>query len=164
MDTKTEINALLEELAARCPMGYVVAAHIGYAAPRLLFQTYPLRWTETYSKEGLAPRDPVLGWGMRNAGSARWDDLGLRADDPVMAQAASHDLRFGMVHATALEGARSISAAARNDRNFSDFEIAILAALFDRIHIVTGAIQVGDPETEAILHAKSIELTRVATG
>ena len=43
------------------PGGFFFALHIRFALPLLHYQTYPQGWTDRYTEEAYALRDPILG-------------------------------------------------------------------------------------------------------
>ncbi len=85
-------------------------------------------------------RDPVVRWAYENSGITRWSDLA--GDDPsgVLKAARQFGLGFGVVICLSGQGPaaqRSYGTFARSDREFSQEEVAILAAHLERMHEIT---------------------------
>ena len=77
--------------------GYALAIDIEFTSPRLLFQSYPLKWQTEYSELGLQLQDPAVGWGFQNEGEIDWEDLKAFDEHGVFKKAAAHGLNFGIV-------------------------------------------------------------------
>lgn len=58
MSSRADINADLRKLGKHALSGYFVGLHIRFAAPLMQFQTYDEKWSEFYSQNGYALRDP----------------------------------------------------------------------------------------------------------
>lgn len=115
-------------------MGYAIALHIRYTTPTFLFQTYPAAWTEFYSENGLVLQDPALRWGFSNTGHTTWESL---AEDDVMGvfkNASKHGLKHGVVMALERDGSRSVASFARDDRPFTEAEIATIETAVTELH------------------------------
>ncbi len=130
----------LEEAASLAPSGYALAFHIRYTSPTFLLQAYPKAWTAYYSLHALVMADPTVAWGFTHEGACRWSDL---SEDPsrVMERAADHGLKYGMVCATETEGSRSFGSFARDDREFTDAEMASLVKVLNDLHEATRDIE-----------------------
>ncbi len=134
MKPKAEIGTILEELDALCSEGYAIALHIKFTTPTYLFQTYKTEWIEHYSQKGWVLHDPTVHWGFENTGTIHWDELAANDTQGIFPKAAEFGLKYGFVLAIETEGSRSVSSFARNDRNFSDSEIAKISDLLQFLH------------------------------
>ncbi len=150
----------LSRLAHIAPAGYAIALHIGYAAPRFLFQTYPPGWRETYTREGLMMKDPTVRWGLSNTGWTKWSALESEDEHGVFASAAHYGIHHGVTYATDLGGSRSIASFARGDRDFSAAELTQIGTETERLHDITDADGKLTPEMHASLHRLSVEITQ----
>ncbi|MFG5380314.1 MULTISPECIES: autoinducer binding domain-containing protein [unclassified Yoonia] len=128
-----------------------------------MFQTYSKEWLDFYSQRGLLMLDPTLAWGFENTGAVRWD--ALKDNDPagVMKLADEHGIKHGITCAQETEGAkdgiRSIGSFAREDRDFTDQEVATISARFDMLHAATDGQAQLSPETVQQLKNMSIMVT-----
>lgn len=147
---------LLEELSECAPMGYVLALHVGFHAPKMTFRTYPEAWSAEYAAQGFALQDPVVLWGLQNTGSARWNDIAPGHD--IVLRAADHGLSYGVVHSIATGTSRSICSVARKDREFGPREIAKVASICDALHLHGDAVLT--PDQMAQLHQANVVVTR----
>lgn len=145
--------AILEENA---PSGYAVGLHVRFTSPTYLLQTYPAKWNEYYSAQGLVMRDPTVAWGFSNEGTIRWS--ALKADDAagVLDGAAEHGLVYGATAAVLAGGSRTMAGFARADREFTDAEIALLADAVAQIHELTADEDAMTTEDRATIAANSI--------
>lgn len=132
-----KIEALLAVLGALSPMGYAVGLHIRFAAPSYTAFSYPSAWLQHYTACSYGLRDPLIAWGLERTGRTRWSEIGLPDPFNIMGQAAEHGLRFGTAISCGPNTSRSIVGAARADREFTDSEIAAIAAVVDELHVVS---------------------------
>lgn len=130
--TQHEIGEILGELHQLAPAGYALGFHLGYTAPKYVFQTYPKAWLDYYSTNGLVMSDPMVAWGFDNVGSCRWSDL----EDPagVLKLAGDYGMKFGVVIAIDQGDSRSICGFAHADREFTNEEIDALTTGVSRLH------------------------------
>ena len=68
---RRRIDQLTARLSRLAPEGFFYALHIRFALPMLHHQTYPKGWTDKYTKEAYALRDPIIAWGFSRTGTAR---------------------------------------------------------------------------------------------
>lgn len=137
MPQDTEILAILGELETKAPVGYALAFHIHFTAPRVLLQTYPKAWTDYYSQNGLVMSDPTVAWGFENDGACRWSDLPVDDAAGVLTQAATHGLAYGVIIVVDQNDSRSLCSLAHDSREFTDAEIAQFTTLLQRLHGLT---------------------------
>lgn len=129
-----ELNRLLTQLRSRSPKGYAVGLHIRFAAPLITAHTYDEDWLRIYTSRAYALCDPVIFWGLSGEGSVRWSEIELPDPFGILGQAESFGLRFGCVIACGPLTSRTIVGAAREDREFTDAEIAAIRAIVWKMH------------------------------
>lgn len=137
MSSRAEINAGLKRLGKIASMGYFVALHIRFAAPLMQFQTYPEEWSEFYSQNGYALRDPTIAWGFSTTGDCRWSSLPVPDPFNILKASADHGLTFGLTVSHGPISSRTIASFALGDREFTDDEIAEISTLVRRLHEIT---------------------------
>lgn len=125
------------EFSSIANAGYYVALRIGFAFPVDERNEFPEGWIDYYTQNGLMMFDPSVRWVYENAGAIRWSELPL--DDPrgVLKKARSFGLSFGVVISCTGEnhgGLRTFGTFARQDREISDAEIAVLSDHLSRMH------------------------------
>jgi LuxR family transcriptional regulator, quorum-sensing system regulator SdiA len=157
---KADIAALLQELDARSPAGFAIALHIRFTAPTFLFQTYPRRWMDHYTAQGLVVRDPTVRWAMANTGRARWCELEAIDEDGVLEQAKDYGIMNGLAVALWRDGSRSIASFARADRDYEPAEADEIEALFAELHEMTAGCEGPNEADRAALHELSVRLSR----
>lgn len=144
-----QVKDNLKALAKLCDTGYLLAVHIRYTRPSLMFTTYPQVWLEHYGEKGMMMVDPVVRWAMAETtdeGLAIWSDLA--ADDPagVVASSTAHGLHNGMSFAIGPIASRTIGSVTRSVP-FSAAETAAAKALITGIHALTEGLDQMDPAT-----------------
>ena len=137
MSGRAEINAILARMRKLAPSGYFVGMHIRFAAPLMQFQTYAEAWSEFYSQNGYALRDPTIAWGFSTTGACRWSSLPIPDPFNILKDAADHGLTYGLTVSCGPINSRTIASFARSDREFTDDEIATISTLVRRLHEIT---------------------------
>lgn len=137
MSSRADINARLKKLDRIARTGYFVGLHIRFAAPLMQFQTYPESWSEFYSQNGYALRDPTIAWGFSTTGACRWSALPIPDPFNILDAAARHGLIFGLTVSHGPISSRTIASFAREDREFTDDEIAEIETLVRALHDIT---------------------------
>ena len=137
MSSRADINAALRKLGKTAPSGYFVGLHIRFAAPLMQFQTYSDEWSEFYSANGYALRDPTIAWGFSTTGACRWSSLPIPDPFNILKDAADHGLTFGLTLSCGPISSRTIASFARDDREFIDDEIAEISTTVRRLHEIT---------------------------
>jgi LuxR family transcriptional regulator, quorum-sensing system regulator SdiA len=150
-----QVKDKLKALAAICDTGYLLAVHIRYTRPTLMFTTYPQIWLEHYGEKGMMMVDPVVRWAMdeeTGAGVAQWKDLA--GDDPagVIASSAAHGLRNGMSFAIGPLSTRTIGSVTKSS-SFSEADSAAAEAIIRKIHDLTDGLEKMDQATADALRA-----------
>lgn len=137
MSLQSDIDLYTRRLAKMAPTGFFFALHIRFALPLVSIATYPQAWTDRYTEQAYALRDPIIAWGFSTTGSGRWSEI--RFPDPydILGQAKAYNMVFGLAVSTGPIKSRTIASAARDDREFTDGEIAEFAAVITRLHDVT---------------------------
>lgn len=134
MSAAYELNHLLAQLQSCAPKGYAVGLHIRFAAPLITSHTYDEGWLQIYTARAYALRDPMVFWGLSCEGSTRWSEIALPDPFDIFAQAAEFGLKFGCAIACGPLTSRTIVGAAREDREFTDAEIARIQAIVWKMH------------------------------
>jgi len=157
MEPAEKIRDIIIALEAQSPAGFAIAFHIRFTRPDFLFQTYSKTWTDIYSQSGFVMHDPIVRWGFENTGAIRWSML----DDPVgvLEKARPHGLVYGFACAVENGGTRSVAGFARADREFTDAEIAAIAAQVATLHDETAKAGAMSAETREELRQMSIRFT-----
>jgi len=137
MSSRADINAGLAKLGKISQSGYFVGLHIRFAAPLMQFQTYPESWSEFYSENGYALRDPTIAWGFSTTGACRWSALPIPDPFNILREAANHGLTFGLTVAHGPISSRTIASFARPDRELTDNEIEDISITIERLHDIT---------------------------
>lgn len=137
MSSRADINADLRRLGKLASAGYSLGLHIRFAAPLMQFVTYSEEWSDYYSENGYALRDPTIAWGFSTTGACRWSSLPIPDPFNLLQDAADHGLIFGLTVSCGPINSRTIASFARGDREFTDHEIADISATVGRLHDVT---------------------------
>jgi len=124
----------LAQLSDLAPKGYALALHIRFAAAHVMIQTYDPRWTEIYTERGYMLADPMVFWGFGNDGAIRWSQIELPDPHDILGQARSFGLQYGVAIALGPTASRTIGGFARDDREFTDEEIAEIQAIVQELH------------------------------
>lgn len=124
-------------LALLAPSGFFYALHIRFALPLLHHQTYPKGWTDRYTEEAYALRDPIIAWGFSQIGAARWSEIDIPDPFNILGQAKEFGMIFGVAVSCGPMKSRTIASAARADREFRDDEIADFAHEISKLHDIT---------------------------
>ncbi len=101
------------------------------------FQTYAEEWSEFYSQNGYALRDPTIAWGFSTTGACRWSALPIPDPFNILKDAAAHGLTFGLTVSHGPIASRTIASFARGDREFTDAEIQEISTTVWRLHEMT---------------------------
>lgn len=137
MPQKSDLDSELEKLESLSPSGYYLGLHIRFTSPMMTFQTYPTEWADRYTSNGYALRDPIIAWGFSKVGSSRWSELGVPDTFGILSEAAEHGLAYGVSASFGEISSRTIASVARQDREFTDFEIDEISSLIRRLHLLT---------------------------
>jgi LuxR family transcriptional regulator len=137
MSVKLGLDRELHQLALMAPGGYSIGLHIRFTAPLFMFQTYDQAWLDHYTENGFVLRDPMVAWGFSTTGTIRWSDPSLPDPFGLFKEAAKHGLNFGATVACGPIKSRTIASFGRDDREFSDKEIAAMQAIVQRMHDMT---------------------------
>jgi LuxR family transcriptional regulator, quorum-sensing system regulator SdiA len=138
-----QVKKHLKDLGMLCDTGYLLAVHIRYTRPTLLFTTYPTVWLDHYGEKGMMLFDPVVRWAMSEttAGSlAQWADLAKDDEGQVIAAAEQHGLHNGMSFAIGPITSRTIGSVT-SSRPFSAQATAEAETLIATIHALTDGVE-----------------------
>lgn len=159
MQDQSRIIRAIEELGGYAPTGFAMAFHIRFTTATFQFQTYPKDWADTYSQNGYVMQDPTVLWGFTHTGHVRWADLVAEDSAGMIAKIATHGMKYGFTVSGNLDGSQSIASFTRNDRDFTDAEIATISAIFDELQVITNDIVALDEDTHDALRRLSVVYT-----
>lgn len=137
MSLRSGIELQTKRLALLGPKGFFFALHIRFALPLLHHQTYPQGWTDRYTEEAYALRDPVIAWGFSQTGTTRWSEIELLDPLDILGKAREYGMVYGLAVSCGPMSSRTIASASRDDREFTDEEIAEFAGLIEQLHDIT---------------------------
>ncbi|MCV6825506.1 MULTISPECIES: autoinducer binding domain-containing protein [Halocynthiibacter] len=137
MSSKIGLDLELHTLGLLAPAGYFVGLHIRFASPLMSFQTYDKRWTDYYTEQGYALRDPTIAWGFSTEGASRWRDFGFPDPFGILEQAKEYGLNYGLTVSCGPISSRTIASFAHSDREFTDSEIEEIELIVRRLHALT---------------------------
>lgn len=124
----------LAKLSDLAPKGYALGLHIRYASAHIMIQTYDPRWSQIYTEKGYMLADPMVFWGFGHEGTIRWSALDLPDPHGILSQAAGFGLKYGVAVSHGSTASRTIGGFAREDREFTDDEIAKIHQLVIELH------------------------------
>lgn len=142
MSSTTELNRLFSQLRAASPVGYSAGLHIRFAAPIVSESTYDPKWSEHYTSNAYALRDPMIAWGLSCEGQTRWSEIELPDPFNIWRQAAEFGLKYGVAVSCGPVQSRSIVGCSRDDREYTDEEIAKIGKIVRTLH------EIAEPQTE----------------
>lgn len=142
MSSTTELTRQFAKLRAAAPLGYSAGLHIRFAAPLVYEATYEPKWMEHYTANAYALRDPMIAWGLSCEGQTRWSEIELPDPFNIWRQAAEFGLNYGACVSCGPVQSRSIVGFSREDREFTDEEIAKIATIVRTLH------EISEPQTD----------------
>lgn len=125
------------ELGLLAPMGYYVGLHIRFASPLMVLASYPKSWMDHYTREAYVLRDPILAWGFSTEGTIRWSDIPVPDHANVLGQGKDYGLNYGVSVSVGEMKSRTIGSVARDDREYTDAEMARITKAIHKLHKVT---------------------------
>ncbi len=134
MGRNQSIDSLLAELEPLAQEGYFVGLHIRFASPLMTFQTFAPTWTDHYTQNAYALRDPLIATGISQTGAIRWSEITLPDPFGIMEEAAKYGLVYGVCVSCGPMTSRTIGSVARSDREFTDEEVATISGIILRLH------------------------------
>lgn len=137
MSLRIGIEEHTTQLALLAPGGFFFALHIRFALPLMHHQTYPKGWTDLYTEEAYALRDPIIAWGFSRIGTTRWSEIDIPDPFNILGQAREYGMVYGLAVSRGPMSSRTIASASRDDREFSDEEIQEFAKSIDELHHLT---------------------------
>lgn len=138
-----QVRQHLRLLGTLCDTGYLLAMHIRYTRPTLLFTTYPNVWLEHYGSKGFMLIDPVVLWAMSDTnpgGVAKWSELAANDSGQVISAASAHGLHNGMSFAIGPITSRTIGSVT-STTPFSATAIASAETQISAIHALTDSVE-----------------------
>ena len=137
MSLQSGIEHYTARLSDIAPGGFFFSLHIRFAMPLLNHQTYPKGWTDLYTREAYALRDPIIAWGFSQVGTQRWSEIEIPDPFGILEQARDFGMQFGFAVSCGPMSSRTIASAARPDREFTDGEIDEFGKLITQLHNIT---------------------------
>lgn len=137
MSLRSGIDQHTRKLAKIAPSGFFFALHIRFALPLLHYQTYPQGWTDLYTEEAYALRDPIIAWGFSTIGTTRWSEITIPDPFDILGQARTFGMVYGLAVSCGPMKSRTIASASREDREFTDDEIGAFDSLIRQLHDIT---------------------------
>lgn len=137
MSLQSDIDLYTRRLARMAPTGFFFALHIRFALPLVSIATYPEAWTDRYTEEAYALRDPIIAWGFSTIGRGRWSEIRLPDPYDILGQARAYGMVFGIAVSVGPIKSRTIASASRDDREFTDGEMEEFAGVISKLHDVT---------------------------
>jgi len=131
------LASLLGSLREACDSGFALAIHIRLTRPTLLFQTYDAAWSDHYSENGYMLSDPVVHWGLTNAGRVVWETLADKDPEGVLKAAQDFGLYHGWTFALGEMSDKTIAGMTRSDRAHTAAEVAEIEGIVREIHALT---------------------------
>lgn len=137
MSLRTSVDYYTTRLSALAPGGFFFALHIRFALPLMHHQTYPEGWTDLYTEEAYALRDPIIAWGFSQIGTSRWSEIEIPDPFDILGQAKKFGMNYGFAVSCGPMKSRTIASAARADREFSEEEMDEFTRLIQQLHTLT---------------------------
>ncbi|QMU56845.1 MAG: LuxR family transcriptional regulator [Boseongicola sp.] len=132
---KPGLQAGFDALSEIAPKGFSAGLHIRFASPLVYVRTYEDAWTKIYDDNAFALRDPLVFWGFGVKGSTRWSEIRLPDPFNILGQARDYGLVYGAVVSHGAITSRTIVEIAREDREFTDTEVAEAVKIVKRLHV-----------------------------
>lgn len=148
------------------PAGYYVGLRVGFFAPEIEINTFPVEWVEKYTIEALALSDPLRHWALTNTGVMRWSGIIGSASNPVLDAYADFGCRYGAVMSISRKNEktkRSIGYFSRTDRELTDEEIRDICKVLLTAHTHDKKLSLTRAQTEALrLSASGLRHKQIA--
>ncbi|MBL3564259.1 autoinducer binding domain-containing protein [Rhodovulum sulfidophilum] len=152
MNRVNKVAELLEMLQRTCDTGFVLALHVRFTRPLVLYRTYPQSWCDHYDLNGLVMLDPAVRWSFCNTGVIQWDDPSL--DDPggVVEAARAHGVANGVSVSVGSTTSRSLGGFSRSSGRFDAADMDRLSDLVETLHLVLDGVSEDEqgPELRAL--------------
>lgn len=137
MSIRSGIEQHIATLSHLAPGGFFFALHIRFALPLLHHQTFPQGWTDRYTEEAYALRDPIIAWGFSRVGNSRWSEIGIPDPFDILGQAREFGMVYGIAVSCGPMKSRTIASACRSDREFDMQEMQDFEHLVQDLHRIT---------------------------
>ena len=121
-------NLNLLSVSSLSPTGFEISLKIRFGEPYRYQNTFPERFVDWYTSNGLQVFSPLLKWAYSTQqGVIRWSDIEQTDPKNLFGKAAEFGLGFGCVCTVSeASGVRSIGTFSRGDREMSDEELQVL--------------------------------------
>ncbi len=137
MSIRSGIEQHIARLSDLAPGGFFFALHIRFALPLLHHQTFPQAWTDRYTEEAYALRDPIIAWGFSRVGKSRWSEIDIPDPFNILGQARDYGMVYGIAVSCGPMKSRTIASACRSDREFDMHEMQDFEQLIEELHRIT---------------------------
>lgn len=127
------VDAVLPTLRVLGPKGFILAFNMSLRGPQYFHSEYPKAWQHEYESKNYTWADPVLFWAVMFAGDRRWSEITNLDPLGVMTAARRFGLTYGAVFSRWVGTKKSVMTLAREDREFTVEEVALLGSIFDRL-------------------------------
>lgn len=134
MFDRSEFDIELRKLDRFAQAGYYLALHIKFTTSSMLFQTYSEEWQRQYAERGYVLRDPMTAWAFASTGATRWSNPKIPDPFRIFDEAKKFGLNYGVTISTGAITSRTVGSLAREDREFTDDEIAEVSRLVRSLH------------------------------
>ncbi|MEO0359097.1 MAG: autoinducer binding domain-containing protein [Pseudomonadota bacterium] len=135
--SSTGIELKRYELGLLAPAGYYVGLHIRFTSPMIFLDNYPVAWTDHYTSQAYALRDPIVAWGFSTTGVTRWSEIDLPDPFNIMGQAKDYGLIYGVSVSVGELTSRTIGSVSRQDREYTEQEMVQIQEIIHSLHITT---------------------------
>ena len=126
------LDSILPTLRLLGPQGFILVSNMGMRGPEFFHSEYPREWQRLYETRNYTWGDPILIWSMMFTGDKRWSEI--KTPDPrgVLEAAKAFGINFGAILS---RGGikKTVLSLAREDREFTDEEMALIAGMMDRL-------------------------------
>lgn len=112
---------------------------------------YPQAWQDEYEAGAYYIADPIVIWVFTQNGYKRWSEITFPDVRGVMQKAKRHGMIYGAVFACTVEKKKCFLTVARDDRELTNTELALLDARFNIwSNIVMGKAHLTDGELDVL--------------
>ena len=137
MSLRTSVDYYTTRLSALAPGGFFFALHIRFALPLMHHQTYPEGWTNLYTEEAYALRDPIIAWEFSQIGTSRWSEIEIPDPFDILGQAKGFGMNYGFAVSCGPMKSRTLPLQRGRTGNFPMRKWSNLHGLFQQLHTLT---------------------------
>ncbi|WP_425039502.1 autoinducer binding domain-containing protein [Primorskyibacter sp. S187A] len=147
-------ETLMEEITDLAPAGFRMVRHAAIFDPVIDFvDGMSEEWADIYLKRGYAISDPVFLWSILNTGAIRWNEVRKNDFNDILEKAKAYEMNYGAVASQVVNGRFSILSISRQDRDYTDSEVARCAELLESAIMERQPEAVLKPAEQVILQA-----------